>query len=81
VSTIYRIAKWTETFETAESRRHRILTWVSLPIGFDSSGYTDLVETFGEDRRVQKVVADQNHKEPATKPSLTPRNQPQKLSP
>lgn len=45
---VYRIAKWSETFETADSRRHKSLAWVSLPLG-SSNGYNDLVETFGDE--------------------------------
>lgn len=48
-STVYRIAKWDEVFETAESRRHKNLTWVSMPIGFTSHGYQSLIDEFGDD--------------------------------
>jgi hypothetical protein len=46
---IYRIAKWTETFETADSRRHKSLHWVSVPNDFTSNGYAQLVEEFGDE--------------------------------
>lgn len=46
--TVYRIAKWEETFETADSRRYKVLTWVSLPVD-SSNGYNDLIETFGDE--------------------------------
>jgi len=46
---IYRIAKWNEVFETAESRRHSSLRWVSMPIGFDSSGYQSMLDGFGDE--------------------------------
>jgi hypothetical protein len=48
-STVYRIAKWDEVFETAESRRHKSLTWVSMPVGFASHGYQSLIDEFGDD--------------------------------
>lgn len=46
---VYRIAKWTETFEKSESRRYKNLTWVSLPVGFNSNGYHELIATFKDD--------------------------------
>ena len=46
---IYRVARWREVFETADSRRHKSLSWVSVPIGFQTSGYQLLVEEFGDD--------------------------------
>lgn len=46
---IYRIAKWSETFETSESKRYKNLTWVSLPVGFSSNGYHELITEFGPD--------------------------------
>lgn len=46
---IYRVTKWRDRYETAESRRHKVLTWVSMPIDFCSNGYQSLVEEFGED--------------------------------
>lgn len=49
MSTVFEISKWSEVFETAESRRHRALTWVSMPVSFMSSGYQSLLESFGED--------------------------------
>jgi hypothetical protein len=45
--TIYRITKWSEVYETAESRRHKVLQWVSMPIGFSSAGYQLLLDEFG----------------------------------
>jgi hypothetical protein len=47
--TVYRIAKWAETFERAESRKLRKLAWVSLPIDFGSTGYHALLEEFEEE--------------------------------
>jgi hypothetical protein len=44
--TVYKIAKWAETFERAESRKLKKLAWVSLPIDFSSSGYHTLLEEF-----------------------------------
>ena len=46
---IYRITKWTETFETADSRRHRSLKWFSVSIGFSSNGYALMIGQFGDD--------------------------------
>lgn len=43
---IWKIAKWDVVFEKAESRRHKILTWVSMPVDFNSSGYQSLLEEF-----------------------------------
>lgn len=45
----YQIVKWKEVFETSDSRRYKTLTWVSLPIGGDSTGYLSLIEEFGDD--------------------------------
>ncbi len=49
MNTVLRIAKWTQTFETAESKRHKTLTWVSLPVKLNSHGYQSLLEHFGDD--------------------------------
>lgn len=46
---VYRIAKWQETFETADSRKHKRLSWVSLPVGFGSNGYQSLVDQFEDE--------------------------------
>lgn len=46
---VYRIVKWEKTFETADSRRHKTLAWVSLPVGFGSNGYHELIATFGDE--------------------------------
>lgn len=45
---VYRIAKWSEVFETADSRRHAQLHWISIPLEFESNGFMLLVETFGD---------------------------------
>jgi hypothetical protein len=47
--TVYRVKCWTEVYETADSRKHKALQWVSIPIGFDSDGFVRLVEEFGEE--------------------------------
>lgn len=47
--TVYRIAKWNETFETADSRRHKKLAWVSLPINLQSNGYQSLIDQHPDD--------------------------------
>lgn len=46
---VYRIAKWSEIFETADSRRHKALHWISVPIGFESNGFAKMIEDFGDD--------------------------------
>jgi hypothetical protein len=46
---VYEIAKWKNTFETAESRKYKSLNWVSVPIGFSSSGYQQLLDDFGSE--------------------------------
>lgn len=46
---VYKIAKWSETFETADSRRHKSLHWISIPLGFNSNGYAKLIEEFGDE--------------------------------
>lgn len=48
-NTVFRITKWDRTFETADSRRHERLFWVSVPIGFQSNGYAMLIEEFEDD--------------------------------
>jgi hypothetical protein len=47
--TVYKIAKWESVFERAESRKLKQLTWVAMPIGFDSTGYQLLLDEFGDD--------------------------------
>ena len=47
--TVYRIAKWQETFERAESRKLKQLTWISMPIKFSSSGYQAMLDEFEDD--------------------------------
>lgn len=46
---IYKIVAWNETFETAESRKHKSLSWVSMPIDRQSSGYQSMIDHFGDD--------------------------------
>lgn len=45
---LYKIAKWEEVYERAESRKLKQLTWVSMPIGLNSSGYQSLLDEFGD---------------------------------
>ena len=45
-STVYRIAKWDEVFERAESRKLKTLTWVSVPTSFNSNGYQCMLDEF-----------------------------------
>ena len=37
------IAKWSETFETADSRKRQRLGWLMIPTGNDSAGYIELM--------------------------------------
>lgn len=46
---VYRIAKWEQVFERAESRKLKQLTWVAMPVGFTSHGYQSLLDEFEED--------------------------------
>ena len=46
---VYRIAKWSETYETSESRRYKHLTWGSMPVSLESNGYLARVDEFGDD--------------------------------
>jgi hypothetical protein len=48
MSTVYEIAKWSEVFETSESRRHKSLSWVAMPIRLNSSGYQAMLDEFGD---------------------------------
>jgi len=48
-STVFRVKCWSEVYETADSRKHKALQWVSVPIGFDSDGFVRLVEEFGDE--------------------------------
>lgn len=47
--TVYRIAKWNEVFERAESRKLKQLTWIALPISLNSNGYQSLLDEFEAD--------------------------------
>jgi len=47
--TVYRIAKWQEVFERAESRKLKLLTWISMPVSFTSHGYQTLLDEFEEE--------------------------------
>jgi hypothetical protein len=46
---VWRITKWDEVFENAESRRIKNLDWVAWPINLGSAGYDSLIEEFGPD--------------------------------
>lgn len=46
---VWRIAKWSETFERAESRKLKTLTWIAMPVGFTSTGYQALLEEFSDE--------------------------------
>ena len=46
---VLRVSKWRDTFERAESRKLKTLTWVSLPTSFTSSGYQAMLDEFGDE--------------------------------
>lgn len=48
-TTVYEIARWRETFETADSRKHKSLQWVSMPIDRQSNGYQSMIDHFGDE--------------------------------
>lgn len=49
MNAVYRISQWASTFETADSRKHKSLSWVSLPIDRQSNGYQSLIDHFGDE--------------------------------
>lgn len=40
------VSRWNEVFETAESRRHRSLLWIAIPVSFNSTGLQRLLDEF-----------------------------------
>lgn len=46
---VWAIAKWEEVYEKADCRKLKTLSWVSLPTGFSSHGYSLMLEEFGDD--------------------------------
>jgi len=46
---VYQLAKWSETFEKSESRRYKVLTWVSIPNDLGCNGIQTLVENVGDE--------------------------------
>ena len=44
--TVFRIHKWSEVFERAESRKLKTLNWIAVPVNFSSTGYQTLLEDF-----------------------------------
>jgi hypothetical protein len=46
---IYAVAKWRETFETSDSRKHKALCWVSVPNNMASNGYVEMISHFGRE--------------------------------
>lgn len=40
------VSNWSETFETADSRRHKALQWISVPVSFNSTGFQRLLDDF-----------------------------------
>lgn len=49
MATVYRIAKWTETYERSETRKLKTLHWVSMPVAFSSAGYNAMLDAFDDD--------------------------------
>ena len=49
MATVYRIYKWTETFERAESRKLKTLTWIAMPVSFAGRGYNQMADEFGDE--------------------------------
>lgn len=47
--TVYEVARWTEVFETAESRKYKRLPWISERVDFDSTGWQQGLDDFGPD--------------------------------
>ncbi len=47
-SPVLRVVKWDCTFETSDSRRHKMLSWVSVPVSMESTGYLSMVVEFGD---------------------------------
>lgn len=46
---VWAIAKWEDVYEKADCRRLKTLSWISLPTGFSSNGYSLMLEEFGDD--------------------------------
>jgi hypothetical protein len=44
---VYQIARWSEVFETAESRKYKALPWISERTSFDSTGWQQGLDDFG----------------------------------
>lgn len=44
---VYRIKNWSELYETSESRKRQLLTWVAIPTKHDGKGYRRLMREFG----------------------------------
>lgn len=67
---VWAIAKWEDVYEKADCRRLKTLSWISLPTGFSSNGYSLMLEEFGDDAAaiygawcaLIKVAAQCNHR-------------------
>jgi hypothetical protein len=46
-TTVYAIARWSEVFETADSRKYKSLPWISERTDFDSTGWQQGLDAFG----------------------------------
>lgn len=44
--TVLAVSRWADVFETAESRRHKSLIWISVPVSFNSTGLQRLLDEF-----------------------------------
>lgn len=45
---VLRICRWRQVFETSKSRGYKTLSWISCPVGFQSTGYQNLLDSFDE---------------------------------
>lgn len=43
---VLQIRKWPEVFEKSDAKKMKVLTWVSMPVGFDSNGLQMLFDDF-----------------------------------
>lgn len=46
VQTVLAVSRWNEVFETSESRRHRSLLWIAIPVSFNSTGLQRMLDEF-----------------------------------
>lgn len=44
---VFEVARWSEVFETSESRKYKTLTWIAERTDFDSTGWQQGLDEFG----------------------------------